>query len=195
MTQSTSISDSISSFITDYFFIATVTLIATAVLVAGVVHAGPLHDAAKNGDTIALQQIIIEGEDANVADADGLTPLIWAARIGHSDVVEMLAVQGNVNFEAKDKDGLTALHWAGRRGHDKVIEILLPVGAKVGARDKVGYTPLHWAAGDAGDEWVTSGCATSSSKRAPTSMRATRNSRAHPCTWRPSRATSPLGEC
>lgn len=46
--------------------------------------------ACENGRTAAARLLLGAGADANAADADGWTPLAFAARFGHLDIVKEL---------------------------------------------------------------------------------------------------------
>lgn len=72
--------------------------------------AGPLHDAARNGDVALLKKLIAEGAAPEERDETGATPLIVAARAGKTDMVEYLVVWQRVQVMARDSHGMTALH-------------------------------------------------------------------------------------
>ena len=113
--------------------------------------------------------------DVNQRDGLGMTPLIWAARYGHEEVVRMLLRESNVEPDQLDTDyGRTALSWAAGNGHEGVVRLFLRpkfvnprnagrrwekaaqgVGSLFGGRyvnpdrpSKSGQTPLSWAAGN-----------------------------------------------
>jgi ankyrin repeat protein len=90
-----------------------------------------------------------------IADEDGMTPLIFAARTGSTDIVESLLLKqqqqrqhGNKGLllEQADHDGNTALIWASRKGHVKTVRLLLANGANVKHTNKLGRTALCEAA-------------------------------------------------
>jgi len=86
------------------------------------------------------------GADHDAPTADGRTPLHWAAKHGHAEVVRKL-IQHGANPAAQTSDGRTPLHWAASRGHETVSKTLL-LDAHVNAEtpDDNGWTALHWAA-------------------------------------------------
>ena len=123
---------------------------------------------------VAATLIRMNRWDVNQRDGAGMTPLIWAARYGHEDVVLLLLQQKHIQPNKRDTDGgLTALSWATRNGHEGVVRLFLGpqfinpgsigrvwgaplvVGQMFGSRyvnpdapDKCDRTPLSWAAGN-----------------------------------------------
>ena len=55
----------------------------------------------------------------------GLTPLAWAAKGGHEEVVAMLLERDDVDSSAADRLGQTPLFIAAREGHEGVVKLLL----------------------------------------------------------------------
>ena len=84
--------------------------------------------------------------DVNTKDADGNTPLHFAARERDHKRVEMLLSHG-AEVNAKDKYGDTPLHDAARNHASDTTEILLKNGADINAKNNRGNTPLHEAVG------------------------------------------------
>jgi uncharacterized protein len=114
-----------------------------------------LVEAARSGDVRAVEAALGEGGDVNSRDADGLTPLMHAARgyrpeidnpapTDHPEVVELLIKRG-ADVNAKTDSGFIALFWAARYGHVRVAKALVAHGADVNAKDKDGMTALIWA--------------------------------------------------
>ena len=73
------------------------------------------------------------------------TPLIYAAQMGHLDVVRVL-LDGGANAESANVDQWNALHYAAMNGHLHVCRLLLDWGVNVNSLNKRKYTPLHYAA-------------------------------------------------
>lgn len=58
--------------------------------------------------------------DVNGVDNRGMTPLMYAARFGHRDLVRTLLQNPAVNLDAADNEGLTAGDWAARTNHGEI---------------------------------------------------------------------------
>ncbi|XP_013192052.2 protein phosphatase 1 regulatory subunit 12A [Amyelois transitella] len=124
-------------------------------------HGGyPLHYAAQmcgapaatdhqtRGAALEVLRALVKegGARVDVRDADGRTPLLWAASAGSAAAVLALH-QAGAKVDDADRDGLTALHCAAARGHTEALETLLGLcGARVDVADSHGCTPLHYAA-------------------------------------------------
>jgi len=127
---------------------------------------------------IAIDLIRAERWDMNQRDSAGLTPLMWAARYGHEEVVKLLLQQKHTQPNVPDtRYGRTALSWAAGSGHEGVVRLFLDpsfvnpgtIGRRWGETRQVmrllvgrkyvnpskpddsGRTPLWWAAGDGND--------------------------------------------
>ncbi|PYH30682.1 sex-determining protein fem-1 [Aspergillus neoniger CBS 115656] len=78
---------------------------------------------------------------------EGLTPLSWAAKNGHKEVVKLLLGTGKVNVDCKDSYNATPLSWAAMHGHEKVVKLLLDTGkVDVNYKGSDDQTPREWAA-------------------------------------------------
>ena len=77
------------------------------------------------------------------------TPLLYAVREGHEDVVKLLLDAG-ANIEKADADGVTPLLMAVLNGHVALAQSLIARGANVNVSDWYGQTPL-WSAVDLRD--------------------------------------------
>ena len=113
--------------------------------------------------------------DVNQRDGAGMTPLMWAARHGHEEVVRLLSRKKQIQLDQQDVSfGRTALSWAAGNGHEGVVRLFLGPGfvnpGRIGGRwgkarreagllfgrryinpdssSKSGRTPLSWAAGN-----------------------------------------------
>ena len=62
----------------------------------------------------------------NEADGSGVTPLIWAARHGHEEVVKLLLQIKHIQLGRRDTNsGRTALSWTAGNGHEGVVRLFL----------------------------------------------------------------------
>ncbi len=73
-----------------------------------------------------------------------MTALLWAADMGHLDVLNLLVHYG-ASLEAVDENGLTALLWAADRGHVACVKALLQANIDVNAVDKVHFLFIFFA--------------------------------------------------
>ena len=63
--------------------------------------------------------------DVNQRDDLGMTPLIWAARYGHEEVVKLL-LRENIEPDQQDANfSRTALSWAAGNGHEGIVRLFL----------------------------------------------------------------------
>ena len=75
---------------------------------------------------VADTLIQMNRRDVNHRDGMGMTPLIWAARYGHEDVVLLLLQQKHIQPDKRDRDeGRTAMTWAAGNGHEGVVRLFL----------------------------------------------------------------------
>jgi ankyrin repeat protein len=115
-----------------------------------------LHWAAMTSNVVAVKNLIDKGADPDIADKQGLSPLIWAAqeRDGIPIIDLLLEAQkvkaiGDVND--RDEEGWTALHWAVLKSNENTAEHLINKGANVNCQDNYGRTPLDIVAPGAED--------------------------------------------
>jgi ankyrin repeat protein len=67
--------------------------------------------------------LLNENVEVDLRDDNGFTPLLWAARRNHPDIVRILLDKGS-DPSVKDKYGWTPMVWAIQRGHYKIIGLL-----------------------------------------------------------------------
>lgn len=104
-------------------------------------YGGPLHDAAKSGDLVALAALLDAGTDIEEQDK-GATPLVVAVRSGHADAAEILIKRGaDVNKESALGLPLTAAVLTASPG---LVRLLVANGADPNAAAR-GERMLHFA--------------------------------------------------
>src|SRR4029453_15699709 len=84
--------------------------------------------ANKNRDKAATRTLLKQRADVNAPDAEGITPLLWAAHWNDLDTVKLL-VSAGANTKAANRYGVTPLHEACTVGNVPMIETLLKAGA------------------------------------------------------------------
>ena len=103
---------------------------------------------------VSTQESSIQDANVNLADENGQTRLMLAARFG--DLPTVLALLSNgADINATDDDDQTALMFATKCGHLKVVRALLNVpGIDINATSFNGITALHMAADLGEDDMV-----------------------------------------
>lgn len=61
----------------------------------------PLHEAARRGNLLFLEECLKQGVSATSLDTTGNTPLYWAAKAGHLNCVERLINLPNNDINAQ----------------------------------------------------------------------------------------------
>ncbi len=108
--------------------------IIAAVVLATTAFAGPIHDAAWDGDLAGVQAELDKGVDVNEPDRSffNLAPLHYAAGYGFKEIAELLIAEG-ADVDAKTTTGGTPLFNAA--GNNKeIVELLIANGADVNAQ-------------------------------------------------------------
>ena len=86
-----------------------------------------MHKAAARGDYRFIAQCLKKGEDVNLVDKNGWTPLHSAARNGQAGVIQLL-IKYKANINAKDKTGRTATDQANYSQHHHIVNFLKKKG-------------------------------------------------------------------
>jgi uncharacterized protein len=116
--------------------------------------AGPLHEAARDGDVERAKQLLDQGAVLAELDAAGEPALLIASLAGHANVVALLLERGS-DIHTRNKGGLTALHAAAYGGNLDVVKVLVSRGAAVNDTDNFyKMSPLHAAAEEGQTEVV-----------------------------------------
>ena len=121
-------------------------LVGFLITFGGRAFADQIHELAQKGDLEGVKTLIGQNSElVNAKDKDGRTPLHWACRGVHLEVVKFLVDKG-ADVNAADSNKVVPLHSLGVRNSTKAIELLLAKGAVINAKDYGGNTALHFAA-------------------------------------------------
>jgi ankyrin repeat protein len=112
---------------------------------AAAAQAGPLIEVVKSGDTAAVRALLRRHGEVNLAEADGMTALHWAARNDDLPAARLLIAAG-ARATASNRYGITPLTLAARNGSGSMIELLLKAGADANTALPEGETALMTAA-------------------------------------------------
>ncbi len=97
-------------------------------------------------DTAQLQTLIhADRAVAHAADAFGMVPLHWAARVGSLACIRLLLDNG-VDVDAANRVKRTPMQLAAEQDRGEAIRLLAAHGADLDTQDNKGRTPLHRAA-------------------------------------------------
>lgn len=107
--------------------------------------ASTLQKSAAEGDRTKVDELIAEGQDVNARDGEGWTPIYYAIRNNHPEVVEALITAG-ADLNVRDMHGQPPLSLAVVYCDAGTAEDLIKAGAEVNAEDSLQWTPLHNAA-------------------------------------------------
>jgi ankyrin repeat protein len=78
---------------------STLISIVAVILLAGATFAGPIHDAALNGDLAGVQAELDKGVDVNAKSDDGTTPLDVAIELKRTGIVNLFRKHGGKTGE------------------------------------------------------------------------------------------------
>ncbi|XP_067675639.1 uncharacterized protein [Haliotis asinina] len=101
-----------------------------------------LHLAAMKGHVPTAEWLLSVGQgiDVDCTNNTGRTPLMYAMRNGHADMVDLLIAQGS-DISVKDHSTVSCLHMAVQSGSWPLIELCLDKGHDVNACSKAYQTP------------------------------------------------------
>lgn len=127
-------------------------LVGFLIVFGGRVFSNEIHEFAQKGDLEGVKTLIGQKPGlVNAKDKDGRTPLHWACRGVHLDIVKYL-VENGADVNAEDNNKVVPLHSLGVRNSTAAIESLLAKGADINVKDYSSHTALHHAAmNDAAD--------------------------------------------
>ncbi|CAK7263616.1 palmitoyltransferase akr1 [Sporothrix epigloea] len=99
---------------------------------------------ARVGDVPAMETLFAAGEyDATYTDAEGITPLHWAAINNQYAMCTFLLDHGAPINQKGGESVATPLQWAAQRCHYYTVHLLLQRGADPLITDSQGYNTLH----------------------------------------------------
>ncbi|XP_014344246.1 ankyrin repeat, SAM and basic leucine zipper domain-containing protein 1 [Latimeria chalumnae] len=91
-----------------------------------------------------VELLLSRNANPNVANSQQMTPLMFAARDGRTQVVILFVAHG-AEVNAQDLKGYTALTWAAHNGHKSTVLKLAELGADASLKTKDGKTPADIA--------------------------------------------------
>ncbi|GAB1481655.1 ankyrin repeat domain-containing protein [Treponema sp.] len=101
-----------------------------------------LAGASSSNSLFSYFPLAVKSSNANIRLEDGLAPLHFASREGHTGIMQLL-LEKDADPAAKSSSGAEPLHEAIRYGKIDAARILLSSGANINARDAKGNTVLH----------------------------------------------------
>jgi ankyrin repeat protein len=100
--------------------------------------------ACHRNDTNVITRLLDAGEDVNLADTNGMTPLIWAVTYFHLEAIKLLSAR-EADVSRTDDTGWNVLHYAAMDGY-RVVEWLLDhTTIDINSTTNSGSTPIHIA--------------------------------------------------
>ena len=129
-------------------------IVLAAAAALGASDGGPqLLQAARDGDTAAVRELLGAGADANAGAGDGATALHWAAYRDNGELARLL-IRAGASVDAANDLGVTPLWVAATTRSTAVLETLLEAGADPNVAPPTGETPLMVTARTANAEGV-----------------------------------------
>jgi len=104
------------------------------------------NEAAKNGDTAKILELLAAGVPVETCDERGHTALYQAAARGHVEATRALLEAGADARAARDEDGGGVLQASVFCENPELVRLLLDQGLDVNEADSDGFTPLMAAA-------------------------------------------------
>jgi ankyrin repeat protein len=104
-----------------------------------------LYRAVEEQHEEAVRTLLDHGANPNKILKDSWTCILYAVKIGHYKILQMMVGRGADLRVTCQPEGWTALHIACREGHRLIVRLLLEAGSDVNARDASGATPLQLA--------------------------------------------------
>ncbi|WP_138417739.1 ankyrin repeat domain-containing protein [Aquibacillus sediminis] len=90
------------------------------------------------GNEQEIKDLLVHGQQADIKDKNGRTPLMYAAYFNHIRIIEMLVEYAPHNLDVTDRYGNTALMLASYRDNADSVKLLLVFGANYSIRNEDG---------------------------------------------------------
>lgn len=104
-----------------------------------------LHWAAINNRKEIVQYYLKKGAEIDAVGGElHSTPLHWATRQGHTQIIVSL-MQYGADPAIRDGEGCSCLHLAAQFGHTAIVGYLIAKGQNVNTQDSNGMTALMWS--------------------------------------------------
>jgi len=122
------------------------TIIIISTLLISTLSASEIHEATTEGDLNSVK-LLVESDNQllNLKDINARTPLHWACRGVHFEIIKYLVDKG-ADLNATDVNGMIPLHSVASRGHAEAVRFLIEKGSLVNVQSIYDSgTPLHYA--------------------------------------------------
>ena len=103
-----------------------------------------LHITISQRNLVWTRWLLQEGANPNIADKNGVTPLIAAVRMGYIEGVQAL-IAGGAQVDIANNIGETPLIWAVHSRNVELLEVLLAAGADPDRTDNAGRSARDYA--------------------------------------------------
>jgi len=100
-----------------------------------------LLEAAEAGSSADVLTLLADGADANVRDASGTTPIMYAAHYGDFLLVDAL-IEAGADVTLANQFGTSAITEAAILGHAQILSALVAAGADANFENPEGETPI-----------------------------------------------------
>nr|CCA24177.1 ankyrinlike protein putative [Albugo laibachii Nc14] len=110
---------------------------------------------AASGHVEACRILVSFGFLVDCYTTRGRTPLMYAAKGNHVEVVKYLVGEGGANVNEKNENGASSLYIASHEGHIETVKLLLSLGADVNSCNRTCHTSLHVAVAEHHGEVAT----------------------------------------
>ena len=104
-----------------------------------------MKSAARNNDTVGLQELLKGPRSPNARDAEGKSLLYHAADQGHVEPMRLLLEAGAEIDAQTAREKMAPLHKAADCGHLEAVRLLVQSGAQKDVLDAIGRSPLGLA--------------------------------------------------